>query len=646
MTSSRALLPTNPFVEFSSADINQTIARRFEQQARRYPERLAVKAGVRALNYDDLNKAANRVAQAIAGSEGAETPLAAILCNAGAPMIVAILGALKAGKAFAPLNPRLPKIKLHEILATLGGCLVLSDEHNFTTAAEIAADVKRALNVDAFDQRLSCENPESSVSPDALAYINFTSGSTGAPKGVMWNHRSELFGIRTKTNALHIAPTDRISLLRANNVGAARDMFLALLNGAALIILDLGAGGLVTLAEWLRKEAISVFTCVATVFRQSVNGTGKTQKFPAVRLVHIGGEPVFRSDVEIYRKHFSDDCLFVSRYSISETQAVSYFFINKHMEIHSDQVPVGYPLEGNEVLILDENGGEAVSGSMGEIAVRSPYLALGYWQQPVLTRAKFLADPQEGEMRTYLTGDLGYQLPDGCLVHVGRKDFQTKIKGHRVEVTAVEKALNEIPSVKQAAVTIQKDAAKGSRLIAYIVPKKAAAPAIDQLRTQLKSRLPAYMIPDSFVVRESLPLNAAGKVDRSALPAPAINQRGATSALVGPHNAVEEVLTVLWRDVLNLDSMSIDDDFTQLGGDSLLAAQLVTKVGGLFPLTAPLMNLFQAPTVAELARFITDHETQPGQSQKIAAIFLRVEKMTDADVLRAMDEGEGVKNDG
>ncbi len=336
MISSRALFPTNPFVEFPLADIDQTIAQRFELQARRYPERLAVKAGKQSLTYSELNALANGVAHAISGHGGTEAHRIAILCNAGTPMVVAILGALKAGKAFVPLNPQLPKIKLQEILATLGGCLVLSDENNFDAAMEIAGDVKQVLNIDALDRYPYRENLELLVSPDALAYINFTSGSTGAPKGVMWNHRSELFGIRTKTNALHIASTDRISLLRANNVGAARDMFLALLNGAALILLDLGAGGLATLGDWLRDEEISVFTCVATVFRQSVNGVGGAEKFPAVRLIHIGGEPIYKTDVDLFRRHFSDDCLFVSRYSISETQAVSYFFLNQDTKIHGD----------------------------------------------------------------------------------------------------------------------------------------------------------------------------------------------------------------------------------------------------------------------------------------------------------------------
>jgi len=391
-----ALRANQPFVEFPFADTNQTIARRFEQQARRYPERLALKAGRCALTYAELNDAADRVARALAGDADRETRMAAVLCEAGVAMIIAILGALKAGRPFVPLNPRLPKFTLQEILASLGSCWILTDERNIDLALEIVGDVSRVLDVEHLEPLRARKNLALALSPDALAYINFTSGSTGAPKGVMWNHRSELFGIRSKTNALHIAPADRISLLRANNVGAARDMFLALLNGAALIVLDLSQGGLASLADWLREEEVSVFTCVATVFRQALSGAGKTRTFPAVRLIHIGGEPIFKSDVELYRRYFSDDCLFISRYSISETQAVSYFFMSKRSRIEEDRVPVGYPLEGNEVAIVDEQGDQLAAREIGEIAVRSPYLALGYWRGTSMTSAGHITIAGDG----------------------------------------------------------------------------------------------------------------------------------------------------------------------------------------------------------------------------------------------------------
>jgi acyl-CoA synthetase (AMP-forming)/AMP-acid ligase II len=269
---------------------------------------------------------------------------------------------------------------------------------------------------------------------------------------VVWNHRNELFGIRAKTHALGISAADRVSLLRANSVGAARDMHLGLLNGAAVVTLDSQQSGLASLASWLRDQEISVFSCVASVFRQAVESARSAADFAGIRLVHIGGEPILKSDVELYKRYFPDGCRFVSRYSISETQAVSYFFIDKKTVLTEERVPVGYAIDGGEVAIVDDDGHEVDSGVTGEIVIRSPYLALGYWRRPKLTRAKFAADATCSGVRSYRTGDLGYRLSDGCLVHVGRKDLQVKIRGHRVELGAVETALHGCDAVKQAVV--------------------------------------------------------------------------------------------------------------------------------------------------------------------------------------------------
>jgi len=609
---------------------------------RRYPRRLAVKIGVRSLSYGALNRAANRVARAIVRRYQFPTEIIAVYCG-GLPMIVASLAALKAGKAFVPVNPQLPASAVKRILAGLDDCPVLTDDSHQAAAQKIVGAAGRLLNIERVDRKLSARNLTLAVSSDAVAYINFTSGTTGEPKGVVWNHRSELFGIKTKTAALKITAKDRISLVRSNNVGAARDMFLALLNGAALIVLDLDAGGLASLGDWLREEMITVFTCVATLFRQAVNGSG-VKGFSTVRLIHVGGEPIFKSDIELYRKYFSDRCRLICRYSISETQAVSYYFIDKTTHIGSERVPVGYPLPGSDVLILGDDGCEVAPGAAGEIAVRSLHLALGYWRQPELTRARFIGAPGD-PARIYLTGDLGYRRADGCLIHLGRKDFQAKVKGHRVEPGAVESALNEISSIDVAAVVAEPDAARGSRLVAHVVPKRKSRADIQAWRRELKIKLPTFMIPERFVVLRKLPLNAGGKVDRSALTAGSRGRR-AEAPVAAPRSAVEKVLAQFWRAALDLDRVGIRDDWASLGGDSLAAAQFVARVAGLFPLDIPAASLLEVGCIAEAARFIVDHELQTGQAEKIAAAYLKVERMSDAEVRRQVDayRGAGEKN--
>jgi amino acid adenylation domain-containing protein len=633
--------PTNPFVEFRKEDTEQAIPGRFEQQARRYPQRLAVKTKSQSLTYDELNRLSNRAAHALLARCDGNEPIA-LLFNQGAGLITASLGVLKAGKAYVSIDLSLPPAKATDILEHVQSRLIVTDKDHLSLAHELAGDGLKILNLDEMDGALPDENLGLSISPDQIAYIHYTSGSTGEPKGVVWNHRNELFGIRVKTNELRISPDDRVSLARSNNVGATRDMFLALLNGAALLPFDLHEDSLAQLGKWLVEEDITVYTCVATVFRHSMRSLTGNHKFPKVRLIHIGGEPISKADVELYKKHFSDECLFVSRFSISETQAVSYYFIDKETEIKGERVPVGYPLEGNEILLLDDNGNELGVNQIGEIAVKSSYLALGYWRQPELTRAKFLPDPNGGSARTYLTGDLGYRLPDGCLIHMGRKDFQAKIRGHRVEVSAIEMALLDIPAIKQVAVVPREDLGKDKRLAAYVVLQPGQAPTSDELRALLKEKLPSYMLPSAFVMLDHLPLTASGKVDRRALPSPGKSRRG-LDRFVTARTPVEKALKILWAEVMGIDEIGIHDSFAKLGGDSLIAAQIASKVNNTFRLKHALNNLFETPTIAQLSDYVIEHEVYPGLSDRIANRLLKIEAMSAEEVTKAVLDMRGTK---
>jgi amino acid adenylation domain-containing protein len=634
--------PTNPFVEFRKEDTEQSIAGRFELQARRYPQRLAVKTKSQRLTYDELNRISNRAAHAVLACCDGNQPIA-LLFNQGAGLITASLAVLKAGKAYVSIDLSLPLAKATDILAHVQSGLIVTDKDHLSLAHELAGDRLKILNLDEMDGALPDENPGLSILPDQIAYIHYTSGSTGEPKGVVWNHRNELFGIRVKTNELHISPDDRVSLARSNNVGATRDMFLALLNGAALLPFDLHEASLAQLGNWLLEEDITVYTCVATVFRHSMRSLTGNHKFPKVRLIHIGGEPISKADVELYKKHFSDECLFVSRFSISETQPVSYYFIDKQTEIKGERVPVGYPLEGNEILLLDDNGNELGVNQIGEIAVKSSYLALGYWRQPELTRAKFLPEPNGGSARTYLTGDLGYRLPDGCLIHMGRKDFQAKIRGHRVEVSAIEMALLDIPAIKQVAVVPRDDLGKDKRLVAYVVPQPGQAPTSDELRALLKEKLPSYMLPSVFVMLDHLPLTASGKVDRRALPSPGKSRRGLDHRFVTARTPVEKALMILWAEVIGIDEIGIHDSFAELGGDSLMAAQIASKVNNTFRLKRALNNLFETPTIARLSGYVIEHEVHPGLAERIANRLLKIEAMSVEEVTQAVLDRRGTK---
>jgi amino acid adenylation domain-containing protein len=630
--------PANAFEKFHKEDIEESIPARFEKQACKHPARPAVRVKGQGLTYEELNIAANRVAHSILACCGrAEEPIALVF-KQGAPLIIAMLGAMKAGKACVPLDESLPRAKAVQVLEDVQTRLILTDGDHLSSVHELAGAPCKALNVEQLSPGVACENPGLAISPNQIAYIHYTSGSTGEPKGVVWNHRNELYGILLKTNALHISCDDRVSLLRSNNVGATRDMLLALLNGACLFPLEVKDAGLANLGKWLIDEEISVYTSVATVFRHSLRSLAENDKLPSVRLVHIGGEPVTKTDVDLYRKHFSDECQFVNRYSISETQAISYYFINKQTEIIGERVPVGYPLGDNEVLILDESGNRLGANQTGQIAVRSWCLASGYWRRPELTSTKFLPDPTGGGTRMYLTGDLGYMLPDGCLVHVGRMDFQAKIRGHKVEMTEVEMTLLEICGVKEAAVISSDSSDDAKRLIAYIVPQQGYKPTTRELRRLLRAKIAAHMLPSQFVILDSLPLTTSGKIDRRALPAPKDTRSTLDVLYVEPRTVVERVLAGIWADAMGIDRVGAHDDFSELGGDSLTAAQIVAKVNHIFSLRIPVKTLFGTPTVSSLADYVLAHENRSGDSDKTAEVVLKIRSMSAEDVRTALKE--------
>ena len=641
--------PINAFVEFHKEAVEGSIADRFQQQARKFPDRLAIKADRVQLTYEQLDRVSNRVARAILAKHGDSTRAIALLFKQGVSMLIANLSVLKAGKAYVQLDYSLPIPRARQIAQDSDAGLIVTDNDRLSLAHELFPDSSRILNINDLDAAYSDNSLGLSISPNKIAYIHYTSGSTGEPKGVVANHRNELYSIMVKTNALRISSNDRISLLRSNNVGATADALLALLNGAALFPLELKESGLANLGNWLIKEEITVFTCVASVFRHCVSHLNENAKFPKLRLIHVGGEPVYETDLQLYKRHFSDECVFVNRLGISETKTVTYYFANKETEVPGRIVPVGYPLDGYEVMVLGDDGNNAGVNCIGEIVVKSAYLASGYWRRPELTRAKFLSEPGETDARIYHTGDMGYMLPDGCLVHVGRRDFQVKIRGHRVEIPEIEMKLLENQAIREAVVIPWEDprhAKTGNYLVAYVVPYQLQPITITEIRSFLKERLPSYMLPSYFVIMDHLPLTTSGKIDRRALPPPIRSRNLLDTPYVAARTPLEKVLVKIWVEAMGIDEVGIHDDFSGLGGDSLIAAQIVSKVNDTFPLKVFLRLLFEAPTVAKLVQFITEHESKPGQSDKIAKVILQIENMSAEQIRSSLKEERGNSGDG
>ena len=604
--------PDKPFIEFSKSEIEQSIVARFEKLVERYPSRLAVKSQERQLTYDELNRAANRIARTIVAHMGPKNEPAAIFLKQGTRLITAILAALKAGKSYMALDTASPASRNVSITRHAGPCLVLTDKEHLPSARKFAGSAMPFLIIDDIEDIENADDLDLPISPMDTAYIIYTSGSTGQPKGVSQNHQNVLHNIMRCTNMLHIASDDRLSLLWSCSFAASvPNIFGALLNGAALFIYDLRREGISNLAGWLEKEKITIYHSVPTAFRHLFSTLAGNEDFSSLRLIKLSGEPVHMKDVELYRKFLHDNCIFHVSYASTETNIVRQFFCDRHTTFISRKIPAGYEVEDMEVLIIDEDGNEAGFERAGEIVIRSRYLPASYHGQPSHAQQAFLPDKDRPGCLRYKTGDVGYLLPDGCLVLLGRKDHQLKIRGYRIETSEVETALCELATVKEAAVMARDDQYGGKNLVAYVVPDNSArvgatggTVTAGELRAALKDTLPDYMVPSHFVFLDALPLTSSGKVDRKSLPAPGPQRPETGNEYTAPGTLMEVMLANIWSSVLGISRAGVNDNFFDLGGNSLLAGRIAAEIKKRTGSSIAVFSIFQWPTIKQLAEAI------------------------------------------
>jgi amino acid adenylation domain-containing protein len=590
------VVPRGMFVEFPIEEIERSISDRFERQVDRFSDRIAVKAGAAELTYAELDDWANRIASAILARRGEEPEPIGLLLEQGASSIAAILGVLKAGKIYVPLDPTYPQARLAQMLDWVGARLVVTDSLNAELAGSLVGD-GRLLVVDHLGNPGDGERPGLRVSPDTVAYIFFTSGSTGEPKGVFDSHRNVLHNIRRYTNALTIGPDDRLTLLQSCAFsGSVSSLFCALLNGAAVFPFKVSEEGPGRLAELLVEQRLTMYHSVPAIFRSFLIGGGQ---FPDLRVIRLEGDRASSLDVELYRRHFDTACVLANGLGTTETGLCRQFLIDANTELEDGILPVGYPVTDMQVVLLDDDGAPVEPGKRGEIAVRSRYLALGYWRRPDLTNAAFAPDPDGGPERTYRTGDMGRLRPDGCLDYLARKDFQLKVRGHRVDTADVESALIAVDGVRDAVVATRENARAEPELVAYVVPVDATPLDTGVLRAALAHALPRHLIPTRFLQLDALPLNDAGKVDRRALPPPdeILRERAGR----GPRDPLEQRLVRIWQEVFELSPIGVDQSILDLGGDSLAAAVIVARVETETGWRLTPAELFEHSTVASLA---------------------------------------------
>ncbi len=607
------------FVEFPTDDLEQSIPDRFEKQVERDPSHLAIQTRTQTLTYEQLNRAANVVAREILERRGkGQEPIALLLEN-DAPMIGAILGVLKAGKIYVPLDPSLPAGRLTYILQDSQAALLISNARNRELAASLTDGKVVVVELEQLDRHAGTGNPGISIPPDSPSWIIYTSGSTGQPKGVVQTHRNVLHFVKNYTNGLMLSSADRLSVLYSFGVnGAAHEMFSGLLNCASLHPLDIKTEGLSGLAAWLTDQRVTTYSSVPTVFRHFCETLTGAEELRDLRFVKLIGEPVAKREVDLYRRHFPEETIFINRLGSTETGTIRWYFIDKRTRIDGTSVPVGYAVADNDVMLLDEDKKQVAPGEIGEIAVKSRYLSPGYWRKPEQTAKAFLADVDGTSGRVYLTGDMGRFLPDGCLLHMGRKDFQVKIRGHRIETAEIEMALLSISEAHEAIVMAREDGQGDSRLVAYLLMPGRPRPSVSSLRRGLTGLLPAYMIPSVFMMLDRFPVAPNGKVNRGALPLPDASRPELESVFVAPSDSAQRQLAQIWREVLGVDAVGVHDDFLDLGGNSLLAVQLMARIEKTFGKQLLPAVIFRAPTIEQLAALI--HEERDDSLPSIVAL--------------------------
>ena len=631
--------PAGTFVEFRKEEIEQSIPDRFEQMVSRYADRLAVKTRNHTLTYDELNKTSNRVAHAILDQHGKRGEPIALLLENDAPQIAGVLGGLKAGKILVTIDPSTPRARNAYILKDSQVNLIVTNNKNLYLAKELSQNELQLINIDELNDSLSDEAPGLSIPPDAFAFIVYTSGSTGKPKGVVETHRFRLYETMIRANELFVCPDDRLSLIHSLSFASGLINFAkSLLTGASLFPFNVKSEGLYNLANWLEQESITIVHFPPVVFRQLAESLSDRKRFPNLRVVHLSGAPITRLDFDLYKKAFAPRTLFYFHMGTTETLMVCSAIVDQDFSFPEKGTPIGYPAPQKKVRLLDENGRDVGPNDIGEIAVQSCYLTSGYWRQPELTKAKFLPDPEGGGERIYLTGDLGRKLPDGFLIHLGRKDFMVKIRGYRVEIAEVERALLTHREIKEAAAVAWEREPGEKYLAAYIVPRRhQPLPTPEELHDFLGETLPDYMIPSAFMFLESLPLTN-GKPDRAALPRPDHQRPKMRNPFVPAETEVEKVLVRIWDEVLDVRPIGINDNFFALGGHSLLATQVISRVINTFKVELSIQFLFESPTVADMAVVITENMAKKVGDKELARMLTELESLSEEEAQRRLAE--------
>jgi len=600
----------------------------FEQQVGIAPEALAVICENEKLTYGELDRRANQLAHHLQKLGIGLESLVGICMKRSPEMLVGLLGILKTGAAYLPLDPAYPKDRLAFMIADAGVRLVVTQKELKAGTSECARHVCLDCDWKEIEQGDGV-SLASAANSDNLAYVIYTSGSTGKPKGVLIEHRGVVNVIEASIKNFGIHCGSRVAQLGSLNFDVSvLEIFSALLSGATLLLVDsmVSMSG-PELGRFLRENGVTTVAIPPSLLDLVPAGD-----YPALRSIVVGGEAC---TAEVAAR-WSGGRLFFNAYA--PTEATIYSTLKLCPQGQRQTPPLGRPIQNMQVYLLDHHGQPAPAGVPGELHIGGVGLARGYLNRPQLTAEKFIPDPfsDRAGARLYRTGDLARFLPDGNLEFLGRTDHQVKIRGFRIELAEIETVLGEHPLVREVAVIAREDAPGDKRISAYIVPRSGHAPDVSDLRNHLKRRLPDYMLPSVFAILESMPLSETGKIDRESLPAPEQSRPALEQSYAAPTTALEKILAGIFGEVLKIERVGVGDNFFELGGHSLLAARVVSKVRQIFAIELPVRKLFEEPTINALASVILKNEKE--RIERTAELLCEISTMSDDTVAAMLEE--------
>jgi amino acid adenylation domain-containing protein len=584
----------------------------FDEVATRFAGSLAIDNGVRRVTYAELQAQIQRLSQVLVRLGVGEGSIVGIFVSDPIGMIASMLATLKSGGVFCSLDPAFPAKRLQVMCETVSPKWCITDARYAAKLEGVVAHVPVPPEIVFIDNlpphAVGYDPATGPVNPDAPCSIYFTSGSTGKPKAILGRLKGIDHFIRWEMEAVDARPGTRVSQLASPSFdGFLKDAFVPLCSGGVVcapesrdILLDAGR-----LIDWIDVEQIEVLHLVPSVFRSLINHGLDNRYFEALRYVVLAGEHLYPADVKRWMEVFGERIKLLNIYGPTETTVIKSCHRVVPADAAKSSVPVGKPIRGAAMMVIDQQGQPCSVGDVGEIYIRTPYGALGYYGQPELTREVFVQNPFNNDPAdiVYKTGDYGRLLPDGNFEMLGRRDDQVKIRGVRIELGEIENLLRANAAVGEVAVIDREDNDGNKILVAYVTMSNGAGPEL--LRPSLLEHLPAEMLPSAFVQMERLPRTLSGKIDRKALPDLQVVQTAREIGDAIPRGPVEEIVAGIWSEVLKLPAVRRDDNFFTLGGHSLLVTHAILRVRDILKVELPIRSLFEAPTVAEFAELIS-----------------------------------------